>query len=176
MTYNLKKEDLKINKVARKIKILRSLDPINLAKEKRRFFNLENYNPYFRYKKPKIDISELFRILDDISFDSSPLGILLEKKKKELVCLLSLWDNIGNNKKFTFYSKKAFGTPPQEIINKAKEELKFKKDKPIKKEGYLKESKIIKILEQSLAVWFTRKKVESEHSKRDRSKFLGRQV
>jgi alpha-L-glutamate ligase-like protein/uncharacterized protein (TIGR02421 family) len=110
------KEDLRavdkfLSKVDSRLLLLKFLKPINLHEERVRLRKEKRYNPIFLYPEFPKSVYEDEERLQEIALDGSPLGILLEKKRRELLMRITLLHNRGNAVRFSEGSKALFGFP-----------------------------------------------------------------
>lgn len=116
---NYSEIDQKLIKVDEKLKLLFHLRPINLEEQKQEFFKNFKKNPEFEYTELKFDTYSLRKELEQIITDDSPLGILFEKKKREILKKINLLDFRGYSQEFTESSIDLYGIPSPELVNEA---------------------------------------------------------
>ncbi len=104
--------------------ILRELRPLNLEEELERCRLDEAYNPVFLAREATIDIDQVEVNLRKIDSDDSPLGILLRKKRRELLLKVDLLRARGDGERFTAASLALFGAPSTALIGFAEAHLK----------------------------------------------------
>ena len=109
--------------IDRDLLLLRHIKPANLEEERGRLEQDSKYNPIFHYREVAMDLDEAERKLENPVQDSSPLGILLEKKRQELLTRIALLRSRGHAARFTEYSMKLFGAPTSALLRAAKAEL-----------------------------------------------------
>lgn len=125
-------------------RLLKHIKPLNLQEELKQLEEDELYNPTFVYSEIQANLEEYKRKLHKPIDDTSPLGILLEKKRKELSTRIDLLQSRGKNTEFTAASHVLFGKPSQQLIDSAKKEIEEREaceantEKPIDAEGALK--------------------------------------
>jgi uncharacterized protein (TIGR02421 family) len=120
---NLFKIDAALDHLVKKIELLSYVNPVNMEKEKQRFFSSKYIvNPQFTYPKLKFNPFQLHR-----EFFAQPL----EKIKDDTARLLyqdiiyyysnmiQCIENIGDKKKFYFNSLRVFGTPTEKDVQNA---------------------------------------------------------
>ncbi|WP_457617359.1 flavohemoglobin expression-modulating QEGLA motif protein [Lutibacter sp.] len=121
--------DTKLDELVRQIELLDYVNPINIAEEKKRFFDSKyTIEPNFKYPKFQFNAFELHR-----SFFDQKVEQIQDKKIQSLytdivytyLSLISCIDNIGNGKKFYYNSLRAFGTPTEIDVENAKFILHF---------------------------------------------------
>lgn len=117
---NLHAIDRVLSQIDRKILLLKYLKPLNLREERLRVQRDPKYNPVFLYPAGPDDTDELEERLRDLNPDDSPLGILLEKKRRELLMRLHLLVSRGDPIRFTESSQALFGAPSPALIAHAK--------------------------------------------------------
>lgn len=92
--------------------------PLNLESEKKKFFDSDTYNPYFKYRLVKNSnegiLEELTRVeeISDIDPRVSQFYIDLIKSKEQANELMHA---VGNNQKVTEISKDRFGFPSEKL-------------------------------------------------------------
>jgi alpha-L-glutamate ligase-like protein/uncharacterized protein (TIGR02421 family) len=99
--------------------LLRHLKPLNLSEERERAERDERYNPFLSYAKPRADLAEFEKKLKELSLDESPLGALLEKKRRELLMRIALIQARGDAQRFTEASEALFGNPGALLVSQA---------------------------------------------------------
>jgi len=107
--------------------LIKHLKPVNLQEERQRLMEDRAYNPSFYYPELSIDINDAQKRLEQTIDDDSSLGILLEKKRKELLTRIELLKSRGDAKAFSQASRELFGTPSPQLLQKAETAL---KDRP----------------------------------------------
>lgn len=120
---DLRATDSTLATLDRDLLLLRHLKPLNLAEERVRLLEDPRYNPVFLYPDPVIDLDEAARKLEQPVQDDSPLGILLEKKRRELVARVMLLRARGSSMQFTQASQALFGAPTAVLSRAAKDML-----------------------------------------------------
>ncbi len=120
---DLRALDRMYGQIDRDLQLLRFIKPLNLIEELKRLQSDELYNPIFVYPTIDADLDEVRKRLREKIEDESPLGMLLEKKRKELLLRRELLHARGNESAFTKASYALFGEPTQELINAAREAL-----------------------------------------------------
>lgn len=99
--------------------LLKYLKPINLHEERRRLEGDRGYSPVFLYPPLPDDLSGMEKRLSGLQTDESPLGSLLEKKKRELLTRISLFRARGDTRAFTQASHALFGAPRTDLLSSA---------------------------------------------------------
>jgi uncharacterized protein (TIGR02421 family) len=123
----VKKTDIRaldrlLSKIDKELLLLKHIKPLNLEEEIERLQEDELYNPTFTYSEIGSDLEDAQKRLSEKIADESPLGILLEKKRKELLIRIDLLRARGRNSEFTAASKKLFGEPTKALLNAAEKE------------------------------------------------------
>lgn len=131
--------------------------PLNLEIEKKKFFNSDSYNPYFKYRIVKNSnekvLEELSRLeeISDIDPRVSQFYIDLIKSKEQANELMHA---VGNNQKVTEISKERFGVPSEKLYRNACRVLrgvvknyKLVKSPSLIKENYLKYDDIVTVFD-----------------------------
>ncbi len=108
----------------REISLLKNLRPTNLREERDRCLADDRYNPVFQYRPMDTDIEELSRRLHEMKSDTSPLGILLDRKRQELLKKLDLLAARGDSRKFSAASQALYGAPSTALMGFAEATLK----------------------------------------------------
>lgn len=116
--------DQKLIKIDEKLKLLYHLRPINLADEHDKFFKNFKQNPQFEYPDLKFDLYDVRKELDHIITDDTPVGILFEKKREEILHKINLLNSRGFADEFTEASVDLYGKPSEALLQEAKEYLK----------------------------------------------------
>ncbi len=116
--------DRSLAQLDREIALLRHLRPSNLREERARALADARYNPIFQYRAMDTDIAELRQRLNEMKSDTSPLGTLLERKRRELLKKLDVLDCRGDSMRFTAASQALYGTPSTALLGFAEATLK----------------------------------------------------
>jgi len=121
----MKKTDLRAvdnfyEQIDRDLLLLKLIKPINLTEELAQLQSDTLYNPTFVYGEPELDLSEAEKRLENPVGDDSPLGVLLEKKRQELLLRTQMLRARGDAKRFTEISGRMFGMPEKALITDAK--------------------------------------------------------
>ncbi len=124
----VKKSDVRavdklLGQIDREMLLLKHIKPLNLEEEMDRLRGDPLYNPVFLYRAMGTDIGDAEKRLQEVVRDESPLGILLEKKRKELLARLALLKARGNATSFTEASFALFGNSDAVLVQAAQEEL-----------------------------------------------------
>lgn len=115
--------DNMLAQIDRDLLVLKHVKPVNLEEERAHLEKDLQYNPTFQYAKPEVDLDEIERKIDQRIKDTSPIGILLEKKRQELLTRIALIRNRGHNDKFTQASRSLYGAPTSGLISIASSQL-----------------------------------------------------
>jgi len=109
----------------RSLTLVSQLKPLNLEEEKAKFFALSSYEPLFQYRPALHRLSEIKVALQNLKIDTaSPLGMLFEEKRKELVCKADVLSVIGDDDYFPRICEAWLALPPASIREAAEEALK----------------------------------------------------
>jgi uncharacterized protein (TIGR02421 family) len=127
----LKKIDNQLDKISKKLSFS-ILNPINVDKERKKFFSKKEYNPQFKYKKPIKKIDNIKNSLLKINPPNSVVGNILKKIRDKYVLDIELIENMGTSK-FQNISNKLYGKPDKTLIKKANKliYLKINQEEPI---------------------------------------------
>lgn len=88
--------DSKLTEISKNWRLLTSLKPSNLGDEKNKFVMGDIKNPQFEYSPLDIDFDSLGLDLDSIEIpDNSPIGLILEGRRKQLSLELRLLQSRG---------------------------------------------------------------------------------
>lgn len=120
---DLRGADRVLSALDRDLPILKYLKPSNLEEELLKIRADESYEPLFQFRTIDIDMDEAGDSLREIDTDTSPLGILLQKKKTELLQRIDLLRARGDAKALTEASETLFGTASPTLIQFANEHL-----------------------------------------------------
>ncbi len=112
----LQPADRALAQLDRDIALLRNIRPTNLREERERALADLRYNPVFQYAPISLDIADVQRRLQDVSVDASPLGILLERKRQELLKKLDVLQSRGNARLFSAASQALYGAPTTQLV------------------------------------------------------------
>ena len=125
--------DANLDRLVRRIELLSYVNPINIEKEKQRFFAAKyNIEPEFKYPKLKFDPLKLQRLF----FSQRPEHLEDERLANLYRDVIYFYSNmvqcistIGSGKEFYFNSLRVYGTPTERDVNNAKFILHFE-DEP----------------------------------------------
>jgi len=126
--------DANLDRLVRRIELLSYVNPINIEKEKQRFFAAKyNIEPVFKYPKLKFDPLKLQRLF----FSQRPERLedeILAELYRDVIYFYSNMvqciSTIGLGKEFYFNSLRVYGTPTERDVNNAKFILHFE-DEPV---------------------------------------------
>ncbi|MFT4831543.1 MAG: hypothetical protein ACI815_001192 [Psychroserpens sp.] len=129
--------DTNLDRLVKKIELLSYLNPLNIEKEKQRFFASKfTEDPVFKYTKIKFDPYKLHRLfysqrLERIEDDG------IRKMYQEIIYyysnMVQCIETIGDGKKFYYNSLRVFGTPTEKDVQNARYILHFE-DEPASSE------------------------------------------
>lgn len=120
---DLRAVDKLLGNIDRDLLLLKYIKPINLQEEMQRLREDSLYNAVFSYGEIPVDFEDIKERLREPVQGDTPLAQLLEKKRVELQRRLSLLQGRGKREAFTVASSNLFGTPTQELLKTAQEEL-----------------------------------------------------
>jgi alpha-L-glutamate ligase-like protein/uncharacterized protein (TIGR02421 family) len=115
--------DHQLAEVDRKIRVLRALRPGNLDLEREKAMKDERYNPQLMYTPLDFDPDDLLDRLSYLRGDDSPLGILLEKKRTEIIQKISMLRSRGDAQAFVACSSNLYGRPTPALLSEARRQL-----------------------------------------------------
>ena len=116
--------DANLDRLVKKIELLTYLNPLNIEKEKHRFFSSKYVNePVFKYRKLQFDPYKLNRL-----FFSQRLERIKDEQimkfYQEVVYyyanMIQCIETIGQNKKFYYNSLRVYGTPTEKDVQNAR--------------------------------------------------------
>ncbi|PIQ76112.1 hypothetical protein COU78_05945 [Candidatus Peregrinibacteria bacterium CG10_big_fil_rev_8_21_14_0_10_49_24] len=144
--------DKMLSQIDRDLLLLKHLKPVNLEEERARLVQDKRYNPMFQYREPEIDLDEAERKLQNRIEDSSGLGILLEKKRQELLIRIELLRSRGDATRFTQQSRALYGAPTSALIHDAEAALRERMacELPTPKKELLTATEVQKIFAKAL--------------------------
>jgi len=120
---DLRAIDKMLGTIDRELPLLKELRPLNLRMERERAEQDERYNPVFLQREFEGDLQEIEKKLSALDADNSPLGILLKKKRRELLLRIDLIRSRGDTRRFTAASLALFGNPSPALIGFARSHL-----------------------------------------------------
>ena len=121
--------DANLDRLVRRIELLSYINPLNIEKEKHRFFASKyTANPEFKYPKLKFDPYKLHRL-----FFSQRLERITDERLRQLYQdviyyysnMVQCIENIGKSKGFYYNSLRVYGTPTEKDVQNAKYILHF---------------------------------------------------
>ena len=122
--------DAYLDQLVKKIELLTYLNPLNIEKEKQRFFASKYVDePVFKYKKLQFDPYDLQR-----QFFSQPLDHIedgsIQRFYHEVIYyyanMIQCIETIGQGKRFYYNSLRVYGTPTEKDVQNARFVLHFK--------------------------------------------------
>ncbi|MBT3835032.1 DUF1704 domain-containing protein [Candidatus Peribacteria bacterium] len=129
-TVDLKRLDKQLADIDRKVQLLKYIRPENLEEERVKAEEDKDYNPVFKYSELDFDSNELMDRLSYLESDDSAFGIILDKKKEEIINKIKLLKVRGDNSAFQTASIALYGSPIQSLVKEARGILQSrKKDK-----------------------------------------------
>lgn len=111
--------DRMLEQADKELLILKYLKPVNLEEERKRIDADPLYNPLFQYREPPEDLDDIEQRLSEKIQDTSAIGLLLEKKRVELLKRITLLRARGDSKAFTAASVDLFGKPSSTLVRAA---------------------------------------------------------
>jgi uncharacterized protein (TIGR02421 family) len=111
--------DSALSEIDQQLILLKYLRPMNLREERQRLAEDKLYNPMFEFREIELDLDDLTKRIDAEHTDDSPLGILLGKKRKEMLHKINLLRARGDAKRFTDASQLLYGYPSAALIGSA---------------------------------------------------------
>jgi hypothetical protein len=126
----LKKIDLELINIDKKLLILKYVTPTNISEEKKKFIESNwEYIPEFTYKEIKLNFDNLLEKVKKVEISDIPLSWIYNRKKEEIINKIFFLKAVSewNNEKQTKYSKLIFGDFLKDNISLAKEKLKSRK-------------------------------------------------
>lgn len=122
--------DADLDQLVKKIELLAYLNPLNIEKEKQRFFASKYVDePVFKYKKLQFDPYDLQRQFFSRSLDQIEEGPI-RKFYKEVIYyyanMVQCIETIGQGKRFYYNSLRVYGSPTEKDVQNARFVLHFK--------------------------------------------------
>lgn len=118
---DLRAVDKFLGQADRDLLLLKYLKPINLSEERLQLLRDPSYNPQFHYAA--LELNEIEERLHETLTDISPLGSLLEKKRRELLLRIHLLRSRGDSIRFTGASQALFGSIDPFLMQTVQETL-----------------------------------------------------
>lgn len=100
--------------------LLKLLKPVNLVEERERARIDRRYDPVLQYAPLEIDLGAIEERLMALTPDESPIGVLLGKKRSELLQRVSMLRARGNARAFSDASRALFGAPSSVLLSAAR--------------------------------------------------------
>lgn len=138
---DLRAVDRLLSGIDKALPLLRELRPVNLEEELVRLRADTSYNPVFLQHQGSADLAELESNLRKIEADDSPLGILLKKKRRELLLKVDLLRARGDAVRFTAASLALYGTPSPALIGFAASHIKSRMASDLRGRGDVMDSR-----------------------------------
>ncbi|MDB4978520.1 MAG: hypothetical protein JWM56_706 [Candidatus Peribacteria bacterium] len=147
--------DRLIGQMDRELMILRHVKPLNLREERRRIAEDPLYNPLFLYAESSANLDDSTKKLEAISLDDSPMGTLLQKKRRELFLRMELIRARGDAERFTRASIALFGEPGEALTRVAGEHFfgRTACDIPPPASAWMTAEETVPLFEQSLKAY-----------------------
>ncbi len=131
---NLFDIDTNLNRLVGKIELLSYVNPINIEKEKHRFFaSRYSENPTFKYPKLRFNPYKLHRLFFSQRLErieDPDIAELYEDIVYYYANMIQCIDTIGGGKKFYYNSLRAYGTPKERDVRNARFILHFEDEPP----------------------------------------------
>lgn len=125
--------DSNLNRLVKRIELLSYVNPLNIEKEKHRFFASKyTLEPEFKYPKIKFDPYKLQRLFFSQRLERIEDGSIRELYQDVIYYyanMIQCIETIGQGNKFYYNSLRAFGTPTEKDVQNARFILHFK-DEP----------------------------------------------
>jgi len=115
--FKLKKIDLDLQKIINPVSFF-DVNPLNLLSEKEKVLKDPDYNPQFAYPAIDFDLDAVEAQLHSVDEHDSALGNLLNKKRNIFIDKCEMLRNRGTSK-FTIFSKKVYGLPSKDVLERA---------------------------------------------------------
>lgn len=119
---DLRRVDRQLADIDRKVQLLRCLRPVNVEEERRRALADPAYEPVLQYRPLPFDPHDIVDRLRYLRADGSPLGVLLERKRAELLQKVALLEARGDADAFTVSSVNLYGSPLPALTRQARAE------------------------------------------------------
>ncbi len=116
---NIRAIDRALAQADESLMLLKLLKPVNLVEERARATIDRKYNPILQYAPLEIDLDATEQRLLELSPDESPIGVLLGKKRTELLQRISLVRARGKARAFSDASRALFGAPSSVLLGAA---------------------------------------------------------
>lgn len=118
------KEDLRaidrfLSQVDHDLLLLKYVKPENLFEERARALEDMRYNPVFQYQPVDVDMNDVEGRLLALSPDDSPLGLLLRKKRRDLLQRITVLRARGDARAFTDACSALYGQPTSVLLSAA---------------------------------------------------------
>lgn len=134
--------------------LLKYVKPENLFEERARALEDPRYNPVFQYKPVDIDMNDAETRLIALSPDDSSLGLLLRKKRRELLQRITILRARGDTRAFTDACSAMYGQPTSVLLSAASSILRNQQACDIARpETMLTAEQVAPILERALTTY-----------------------
>lgn len=134
--------------------LLKYVKPENLFEERARALEDPRYNPVFQYKPVDIDMNDAEARLIALSPDDSALGLLLRKKRRELLQRITILRARGDTRAFTDACSAMYGQPTSVLLSAASSILRNQQACDIARpETMLTAEQVAPILERALTTY-----------------------
>lgn len=120
---NMRAIDRALAQIDESLMLLKLLKPSNLQEERDRAREDRTYDPVLQYAPLQIDLDATEERLLELSPDASPIGVLLGKKRAELLQRVSLLRARGKSRAFSDASRALFGAPSSVLLAAAQSVL-----------------------------------------------------
>jgi len=117
---NTRAIDRALAQIDESLMLIKLLKPINLNEERERARVDRRYDPVLQYAPLEADIDSLEERLLSLSTDDTPIGVLLGKKRRELLQRVSLLRARGKARAFSDASRALFGAPSSVLLGAAR--------------------------------------------------------
>ncbi|NOQ55852.1 MAG: DUF1704 domain-containing protein [Nanohaloarchaea archaeon] len=120
-TYN--ELDKRLIKIAKNVKPLYYLTPINCAHEKTKFLLDNSHVPRFKYRDLEYNPNLIEKKLNSISIPKGSLSKIFTQKRDELLLMNEMLINRGNDDLIQKTSSRLYGTPSKKLVKQAEKIL-----------------------------------------------------
>ena len=150
---DLRAIDRLLSQVDQDLLLLKYVKPQNLVEERLRAAADAKYNPVFQYDGLDVNLDETESRLLALSPDDSPLGVLLRKKRRDLLQRISLLRARGDTRRFSDASAALFGLPTSILLTSAQSVLRSQlaSDLPSPPDDLLTAEQVVPLFEEVFA-------------------------
>lgn len=134
---DLRAVDRFLGQADRTLLLLKYVKPINLREERMKAERDPNYAPLFHYRPLPDDVETLEQRILTLTADESPLGTLLDRKRRDILARISLLRARGDARRFTEASQSLFGSPTSVLIASARDVLATQTACAVEREPFL---------------------------------------